>query len=116
MKKSLFFAALVSTSSIIAGNTAAFRSSSGASCGSCCNAQCCTKPGAQTYIGKEAAIAAALSHAGFARNAVRELKCELNRENGIIVYEVEFESGFYGYEYDIDAVIGKILKSKKERD
>ena len=33
-----------------------------------------------------------------------------------MVYEVEFESGAYDYEYDIDAKTGKILKSKKELD
>ena len=37
-------------------------------------------------------------------------------ENGKTVYEVEFESGLYDYEYDIDAVTGKVLKSKKELD
>ena len=30
--------------------------------------------------------------------------------------EVEFESGIYDYEYDIEATTGKILKSKKELD
>ena len=47
---------------------------------------------------------------------MRNLQCELDRENGIMVYEVEFESGLYDYEYDIDAATGKVLKSKKELD
>ena len=33
-----------------------------------------------------------------------------------MVYEVEFESGLFDYEYDVDANTGKILKSKKEFD
>ena len=33
-----------------------------------------------------------------------------------MVYEVEFESGLFDYEYDINAMTGKILKSKKELD
>lgn len=84
-------------------------------CKSCCQAQGC-KAAKNKYIGKEAAIAVALAHAGLARNAVRDLKCELDRENGVMVYEVEFESGLFDYEYDIDAVTGRILKSKKELD
>jgi uncharacterized membrane protein YkoI len=80
-----------------------------AACKSCCSAK-------KTYIGKDAAINIALAHAGLERSKVRDLKCELDRENGIMVYEVEFESGQFDYEYDIDAAIGKILKSKKEID
>jgi uncharacterized membrane protein YkoI len=71
---------------------------------------------AKKYIGKKAAIDAALSHAGLKRSEVRDLQCELDRENDIMVYEVEFESGLYDYEYDIDATTGKVLKSKKELD
>lgn len=78
-------------------------------CKSCCI-------GKRKPIGKDAAIAIALAHAGLKRDAVRDLKCELDREDGIMVYEVEFESGAYDYEYDIDAKTGKILKSKKELD
>jgi uncharacterized membrane protein YkoI len=68
------------------------------------------------YIGKKAAIGTALSHANLERKAVKDLKCEIDDENGIMVYEVEFESNGYDYEYDIDAISGKILKSKKELD
>ena len=116
MNKSLLFAALAATSAAFASNIAAPRQTAQPACKSCCCAQNCAKPGAQKYIGKEAAIAAALAHAGLERSAVRDLKCELDRENGVMVYEVEFESGVYDYEYDIDAVTGKILKSKKELD
>lgn len=122
MNKSLLFAALAVTSATFASNLTmpptngtAAQQTVRSTCKSCC-AQNCAKPGAQKYIGKEAAIAAALAHAGLERAAVRDLKCELDRENGRMVYEVEFESGIYDYEYDIDAVTGKILKSKKELD
>ena len=123
MNKSLLFATLAATSATFASNLtmprtngADARQTAQPTCKSCCCAQNCAKPGAQKYIGKEAAIAAALAHAGLERAAVRDLKCELDRENGIMVYEVEFESGVYDYECDIDAVTGKILKSKKELD
>jgi uncharacterized membrane protein YkoI len=114
MNKSLLFAALAATSVAFTSNLTMADAPKTAqpACKSCC----CAKPSAQKYIGKEAAIAAALAHAGLERAAVRDLKCELDRENGIMVYEVEFESGIYDYEYDIDAATGKILKSKKELD
>lgn len=41
---------------------------------------------------------------------------ELDTENGVMVYEVEFKSGGYAYDYDIDAKTGKILKNEKEQD
>jgi uncharacterized membrane protein YkoI len=116
MKKSLLIATLVATSIMFASNTTMPQTNNGTACKSCCNAQACSKQSTQKYIGKEAAISAALAHSGLARSAVRDLKCELDRENGIMVYEVEFESGIYDYEYDIDAITGKVLKSKKELD
>ena len=68
------------------------------------------------YIGRQAAIRTALAHAGFGEQDVRKLKCELDREDGIMVYEIEFEKGGFEYDYEIDARSGAILKSKKERD
>ncbi|MBR6823341.1 MAG: PepSY domain-containing protein [Clostridia bacterium] len=44
----------------------------------------------------------------------KELKCTLDKEDGI--YEVEFKYNGYEYEYDIDAVTGKILMTEKEKD
>ena len=40
------------------------------------------------------------------------MKCDLDRDD--LVYEIEFRSGGVEYEYDIDAVTGKILQ--KETD
>ena len=63
------------------------------------------------------ALQTAVAHAGFASPAdVRIKKVELDRDHASSVYEVEFEKGWYEYEYDIDAATGKILKSKKEFD
>ena len=87
-----------------------------ATANSCCKAKKCKAAKKQKYIGKKAAINAALAHAGLERSAIRDLSCELERENGVMIYEVEFESGSYDYEYDIDAFTGKVLKSKKELD
>ncbi|MBR3817432.1 MAG: PepSY domain-containing protein [Clostridia bacterium] len=58
----------------------------------------------------------ALSHAGLKKADVREFECELDYERGAKVYEVSFDYGRYDYEYEIDAVSGKILRNHKERD
>ena len=66
------------------------------------------------YIGRQAAIRVALAHAGFHESSIRRLKCELDREDGVMVYEVEFKKDGFEYDYDIDAKTGTIMKTKKE--
>ena len=68
------------------------------------------------YIGEDAAKAAALSHAGLAASQVSGLKCDLDRDDGVAVYEVEFRAGGTEYDYEIDASTGSILKSEAEQD
>lgn len=68
------------------------------------------------FIGMQAATRVALAHAGFRESDVRRLKCELDREDGVMVYEIEFEKDGFEYDYDIDAKSGALLKSRKERD
>ena len=77
-----------------------------------------SKPAASEdgYIGKEAAKAAALAHAGLSESQVNRMKFELDREDGRVVYEIEFKSGGMEYEYEIDASSGAVLKYDKERD
>ena len=71
---------------------------------------------AEDVIGKDAAKSAALKHAGLTAAQVTELSVELDRENGKLVYDVEFKSAGYEYDYEIDAAKGSILKSDKELD
>lgn len=68
------------------------------------------------YVGRQAAIRTALAHAGFGEQDVRRLRCELDREDGAMVYEVEFDKDGFEYDYEINARTGAVLKSKKERD
>lgn len=72
-----------------------------------------TTPGPMT---RQEAIAIALAHAGLTSDQVRDLDAELDKERGVVYYEVDFESGAYEYEYEIHAETGAILKSEKERD
>ena len=68
--------------------------------------------GCNSYIGKNKAKEIALADAGVAEKDIRDYDCELDKERGTAVYELDFEVGFDEYEYDIDAVTGEILKSK----
>lgn len=58
----------------------------------------------------------ALQHAGFTVDQVRQLEVELDRDDGTVHYDVDFEKDGYDYEYEINAANGNILKSQKERD
>lgn len=58
----------------------------------------------------------ALNHAGLNANSVYGLKAEVDYEYGQKVYEVEFKSGGFEYDYVIDATNGKILFNDKEWD
>lgn len=79
------------------------------------------KPAAATtakvsYIGEAKAKSIALNHAKVAANKAYAMKCKLEKEKGVYIYEVEFKSGRYEYEYDINAATGKIIKFDKEFD
>lgn len=67
-------------------------------------------------IGTSKASSIALNHAKLTKSKVREFACKLDKENGIEVYEVEFEYKGYDYEYEINAVTGKIISIEKSRD
>lgn len=62
------------------------------------------------YISKDAAKNIAFEHADIIVSSIRDLKVELDEDDGHMVYEVDFESGNMEYEYDIDAYTGEILK------
>ena len=68
----------------------------------------------ERVIGKDAAGAAALEHAGLSESQVSRLKVELDFERGRQIYEVEFHSGGREYEYEICAYTGTILSYEVE--
>ena len=68
------------------------------------------------YIGYESALAAALSHAGMDSSQVSGTEVEMDCENGIIIYEVEFKYGGQDYEYEINASTGEIMVSDVDVD
>ena len=71
---------------------------------------------APAYIGMDAAKEIALSHAGLSAADVRFEDAELDWERGKAVYELDFRSGRYEFEYEIDALSGEVLNFEKEID
>ena len=70
----------------------------------------------KAYIGQEKAKAAAIAHAGLSDSDVSYFETDMDTENGIMVYEVEFKCDGYEYEYDINALTGEIVKYSREKD
>ena len=67
-------------------------------------------------IGYAKAKSIALNHAGVSENEAYDMDIELDDEDGILVYEVEFKSGNMKYDYEINAATGAILKHESELD
>lgn len=66
------------------------------------------------YIGSDAALSAALRHAGVSSSGATLLKSQFDYEDGRMVYEVEFLAGQTKYEYDIDASTGDVVAYQQE--
>ncbi|MDR0978550.1 MAG: PepSY domain-containing protein [Lachnospiraceae bacterium] len=69
-----------------------------------------------SYISNVQAKSIALTHAGVAESLAREMEIDFDYEAGVRIYEVNFKAGNYEYEYDINAITGKIIKNYKEID
>lgn len=65
-------------------------------------------------IREEAAKAAALTHAGVDAGNLDYIRWELDREDGVQVYEIEFTAGGMEYDYEIDAATGAVRKAERE--
>lgn len=76
------------------------------------------KPAANksAQISKEEAIDIALNHAGLTRSQVTFDDVELDKEDGRLIWEIEFDSGNWEFEYDIDALTKDILDFEKDYD
>lgn len=69
---------------------------------------------ASSGISVDRAKQIALSHAGV--SGASFTKVELDTDDGVRVYEIEFKVGNVEYDYDIDASSGAIISSKSEVD
>ena len=61
-------------------------------------------------------MAAALKDAGVAEADATELKAELDPDDAVVHYDVEFKAGGMEYDYEIDAATGEVLKGESEAD
>ena len=75
-----------------------------------------TTQNSNNYIGEDAAKEIALTHAGVAAADCTELKVELDTDDAVVHYDVDFKAGGTEYDYDIDAATGDILQSNSEAD
>lgn len=103
-----------STGAICSRSTEAFQAASGGQ-----GAPAQSNPGMDTgsaYIGTDQAKSIALDHAGLTESQVMVTKAALDRDDGQMVYEIEFRQGQVEYEYKIDAQSGAILEHEIDRD
>ncbi len=66
-------------------------------------------------IKRETALEKAYTDAGVEKTAVKRPEIELDLEDGVYVYEIEFKTAEYEYEYTIHALTGAILERESER-
>lgn len=64
---------------------------------------------------KEQAIEIALNHAGVSRSDVRFDEIDLDSDDGVRYWEIDFDAGNYEYEYDIQVSNGTILDVEREK-
>ena len=70
--------------------------------------------GTAADIGREAALAAALNHAGGSQDQVHDLEVKREYDDGRLEYEIEFKTGGWEYEYTISAADGAILDYERD--
>lgn len=66
------------------------------------------------FISSDKAKSIAYNHAGVKAADVKFSKAELDRDDLIVHYDVEFVAGKYEYEYEINAESGKVIVHDKE--
>ncbi|MCD7832287.1 MAG: PepSY domain-containing protein [Firmicutes bacterium] len=67
-----------------------------------------------TYIGVDAATAIALADAGVSESDTTFTKARQDTDDGIVVYDIEFYTTGYEYEYEINAATGAIVDKSVE--
>jgi uncharacterized membrane protein YkoI len=71
-----------------------------------------SQPGDSTYIGTDRAKEIALSHAKVENATFNSV--DLENEDGVMIYELDFVANGIEYEYEINALTGEIIKHQAE--
>ncbi len=66
-------------------------------------------------ITRDEALAVALAHAGLTKSDVKNIEVELDKDDGVTLYSVEFETAQYEYDYEV-TLSGKIVESEKDHN
>lgn len=74
------------------------------------------KPPQGSVITAAKAKEIALNHAGISAAGATFVKVELDKDDGVLIYEVEFCVGATEYEYEIDALTGSVIHYELEID
>ncbi len=69
---------------------------------------------ANEYISADKAKSVAYNHANVKAENIKYTKAELDRDDMVVHYDVEFVAGKYEYEYEINAETGKVIAFDKE--
>lgn len=69
--------------------------------------------GKTSFIGKEKAKAAALTHSKVGEHQITKIEIDFDNEFNNAVYEIEFETDDVEYEYLIDAITGEVLEYER---
>lgn len=75
-----------------------------------------TKNTTTNTISKSKAQTIALEHAKLKKSQVTGLRVSLDKDDGRTYYEVDFRKGNVEYDYEIDAVTGKVVEWDKDVD
>ena len=70
----------------------------------------------ENAINAQKARSIAFEHAGVAAENVTDFEIDLDRKNGVTVYEVEFRAGDTEYDYVINAQTGEVISFKKKQE
>lgn len=68
-----------------------------------------------SYITAKKAKSIAFKDANVKSSKVYNLTCKREKDDGKMIYDIDFDAGKYEYDYEINAKTGKIIEKSKER-
>ncbi len=66
-------------------------------------------------ITADEALNIALEEAGVTQDSIRNVENRLERDDGVLIYEIDFDAGGTEYSYDVNAQTGTIVERDRDR-